>query len=182
MNCDYDAVILGGAFSGAATALMLKRRQPDARVLLVEKTGGVRSQGGRVDDRAKQLLHDAHSRAESSSWPSPDRKAGSAHVVLQWPDQAFDDCVEIGARYQTRLQTFQVDRATLDSHLLELAVKAGCDLWRPAKVTRCELEWKEWTANRCDDRRRRTKRNGALGRRCHGPRRFSATQARPFSP
>jgi choline dehydrogenase-like flavoprotein len=37
MNCDYDAVILGGAFSGAATALMLKRRQPDARVLLIEK-------------------------------------------------------------------------------------------------------------------------------------------------
>ena len=38
MNHDYDAVIIGGAFSGAATALMLKRRRPDARVLIIEKT------------------------------------------------------------------------------------------------------------------------------------------------
>ncbi len=56
------------------------------------------------------------------------------------PDQPFDDCVEVGAKYQARLPTFQVDRATLDSHMLETAVDAGCDLRRPAKVTRLELE------------------------------------------
>jgi flavin-dependent dehydrogenase len=55
------------------------------------------------------------------------------------PDQPFDDCVEIGSRYQSRIPTFQVDRAKLDSHMLELAVEAGCDLWRPAKVTKCQL-------------------------------------------
>jgi 2-polyprenyl-6-methoxyphenol hydroxylase-like FAD-dependent oxidoreductase len=38
MNFDYDVVIIGGAFSGAATALMLKRQLPDARVLIIEKT------------------------------------------------------------------------------------------------------------------------------------------------
>jgi 2-polyprenyl-6-methoxyphenol hydroxylase-like FAD-dependent oxidoreductase len=38
MNFDYDVVIIGGAFSGAATALMLKRKRPDARVLIIEKT------------------------------------------------------------------------------------------------------------------------------------------------
>ena len=38
MQHDYDVVIIGGAFSGAATALMLKRRRPDARVLIIEKT------------------------------------------------------------------------------------------------------------------------------------------------
>jgi 2-polyprenyl-6-methoxyphenol hydroxylase-like FAD-dependent oxidoreductase len=37
MNFDYDVVIFGGAFSGAATALMLKRKRPDARVLIIEK-------------------------------------------------------------------------------------------------------------------------------------------------
>src|SRR5205807_6948060 len=55
------------------------------------------------------------------------------------PDQKFDDCVEVGPRYSARLPTFQVDRAKLDSHLLECAVAAGCHLWRPAKVTKCEL-------------------------------------------
>src|SRR5437667_9986533 len=38
MNFEYDVVIIGGAFSGAATALMLKRKRPEARVLVIEKT------------------------------------------------------------------------------------------------------------------------------------------------
>ena len=37
MNFDYDVVIIGGAFSGAATALMLKRKHPAARILIIEK-------------------------------------------------------------------------------------------------------------------------------------------------
>ena len=36
MHFDYDVVIIGGAFSGAATALMTKRRHPVARVLIIE--------------------------------------------------------------------------------------------------------------------------------------------------
>jgi len=39
MNFDYDVVVIGGAFSGAATALMLKRKRPDARGLIIEKVG-----------------------------------------------------------------------------------------------------------------------------------------------
>jgi 2-polyprenyl-6-methoxyphenol hydroxylase-like FAD-dependent oxidoreductase len=38
MNFDYDVVIIGGVFFGAATALMLKRKRPEARVLIIEKT------------------------------------------------------------------------------------------------------------------------------------------------
>ena len=33
----YDVVIVGGAFSGAATALLLRREMPSLRVLVVEK-------------------------------------------------------------------------------------------------------------------------------------------------
>src|SRR5688572_27143883 len=33
----YDVVIVGGAFSGAATALLLRRQMPRLRVLIVEK-------------------------------------------------------------------------------------------------------------------------------------------------
>jgi L-2-hydroxyglutarate oxidase LhgO len=37
MNFNYDVVIIGGAFSGAATALMLKCKRPEARVLIIER-------------------------------------------------------------------------------------------------------------------------------------------------
>jgi 2-polyprenyl-6-methoxyphenol hydroxylase-like FAD-dependent oxidoreductase len=38
MSFDCDVVIIGGAFSGAATALILKRKRAETRVLIIEKT------------------------------------------------------------------------------------------------------------------------------------------------
>ncbi len=34
---EFDVAIVGGAFSGAATALLIKRRRPDTRILIIEK-------------------------------------------------------------------------------------------------------------------------------------------------
>ncbi len=139
MQESYDAVIIGGAFSGAATALLLKRRCPSARVLILEKGSEPDRKVGesttevsgcfltRILGLSQHLAH--HQLA----------KQGLRMWFNNSPDQAFDDCVEIGARYQARLPTYQVDRATLDEHVLELAVAAGCDLVRPAKVTGIEL-------------------------------------------
>ena len=139
MECKYDVVIIGGAFSGAATALMLKRKRPETRVLIVEKTAAFDRKVGestteisscymtRILGLANYLGHEHLAKQGLRMW------------FCNSPDQQFDDCVEIGPRYQARVQTFQVDRAKLDSHLLELAVKAGCELWRPAKVTKIDL-------------------------------------------
>ena len=38
MHSEFDVAVVGGAFSGAATALLLKRRSPALRVLIIEKT------------------------------------------------------------------------------------------------------------------------------------------------
>ena len=139
MEFEYDVVIIGGAFSGAATALMLKRKRPDARVLIIEKTAEFDRKVGesttevsscymtRILGLTHYLGHEQLAKQGLRLWFS------NRH------DQRFDDCAEIGTRYQSRLPGFQVDRAKLDSHLLHLAVQAGCDLWRPAKVTNCEL-------------------------------------------
>ena len=35
---EYDVVVIGGALSGAATALMLLRERPDLRLLIIEKS------------------------------------------------------------------------------------------------------------------------------------------------
>jgi flavin-dependent dehydrogenase len=139
MEFDYDVGVFGGAFSGAATALMLKRKRPNARVLIIEKTTQFDRKVGESTTEASscymtRILGLTHYLGHHQL-----AKQGLRLWFSNRPDQPFDDCTEVGARYQARLQTFQVDRSTLDSHLLELAVQASCDLWRPAKVTNWEL-------------------------------------------
>ncbi|MEY2546033.1 MAG: hypothetical protein QOG48_1150 [Verrucomicrobiota bacterium] len=138
-TANYDVIIIGGAFSGAATALLIKRKAPNARVLIIEKAAEFDRKVGesttevsscfltRILGIANYLGHEQLAKQGLRMWFSNS------------PEQRFDDCVEIGPRYNARVQTFQVDRAKLDSHLLDLAVNAGCDLWRPAKVTGVEL-------------------------------------------
>jgi flavin-dependent dehydrogenase len=140
---DYDVVIIGGAFSGAATAVVLKRRCPSARVLIVEKSAAF---DRKVGESTTEISSCYMTRILGMT-----QHLGHHHIAKQglrmWfsqrSEQPFDDCVEIGARYGARLSGFQVDRATLDSHMLEQAVKAGCDLLRPAKVTALQLNGSE---------------------------------------
>jgi choline dehydrogenase-like flavoprotein len=56
MKFDYDVVIIGGAFFGAATALMLKRRRPDARVLIIEKGAAFVYDGFVPDTRLRKQI------------------------------------------------------------------------------------------------------------------------------
>ncbi len=139
MHESFDAVIVGGGFSGAATGLLLKRRAPHLRVLIVEKAAELDRKVGesttevsscfltRVLGLTHHLGHEHIAKQGLRMWFT----RGSA--------QPFDDCVEIGARYNSRLSGFQVDRAKLDEHMLQQAVAAGCELWRPAKVLGVEL-------------------------------------------
>jgi flavin-dependent dehydrogenase len=139
MDLEYDVVIIGGAFSGAATALMIKRKHPAARVLIIEKNAAFDRKVGesttevsscymtRILGLANYLGHEQLTKQGLRMW------------FCNSPAQRFDDCVEIGPRYSARVQTFQVDRAKLDSHLLQCAVDAGCELLRPAKVTKIDL-------------------------------------------
>lgn len=38
MSFDYGIATIGRAFSGAATALVFKRKRPEARILIIEKS------------------------------------------------------------------------------------------------------------------------------------------------
>src|SRR5216117_1842963 len=139
IDSDYDVVIIGGAFSGAATALMLKRKRPAARVFTIEKTTEFDRKVGESTTEVSscymtRILGLTHYLGHHQL-----AKQGLRLWFSNRPDQRFDDCVEVGTRYQSRLPGFKVDRAKLDSHMLDLAVQAGCELWRPAKVTNFEL-------------------------------------------
>jgi flavin-dependent dehydrogenase len=139
MDFDYDVVVIGGAFSGACTALILKRKHVAARVLIIEKTAAFDRKVGESTTEISSCYMTRILGLTNYLGHHQLAKQGLRLWFSNVPDQAFDDCVEIGTRYQSRLQTFQVDRSTLDSYLLDCAGSAGCDLWRPAKVTNCEL-------------------------------------------
>jgi len=131
----YDVVIVGGAVAGASTAIVLKRGNPKLRVLVVEKTE-------RFDWKVGE------STVEVSAY-------FLTRVLKQWtyltreqlPKQAFRywffndevhnlrEASETGPTQLARTPSFQLDRARLDTHLLEVAAAEGTEVWRPAKVT-----------------------------------------------
>lgn len=139
MDFDYDVVIVGGAFSGAATALLLKRKNPAARVLIIEKAEEFDRKVGESTTEISSAFLTRILGLSNYLGHHQLVKQGLRMWFAKQPEQRFDDCVEVGAKYQARLPTFQVDRSTLDAHLLETAVAAGCDLRRPAKVTQLRL-------------------------------------------
>src|SRR5262252_6068862 len=135
----YDVVIIGGAVSGASTAILLKRRMPRLRVLVVEKSD-------RFDWKVGE------STVEISAYFLTRVLKQYDHLSReQLPKQAFrywfvnDDvtCLreasEVGPTQLARTPSFQLDRSKLDEHLLRVAAEEGSEVWRPARVVSIEL-------------------------------------------
>lgn len=143
MSTDYDVIIIGGAFSGASEGILLKRARPDTRVLIIEpRTAFDRKVGESTSDVAGCFLTRVlrqHSWLVRNQLP----KQGLRFWFNSPEGGVINDdvrrCGEIGSYFQVRLPTFQLDRSTLDEHLLDEARAAGCEVWRPAKVKAVNL-------------------------------------------
>jgi flavin-dependent dehydrogenase len=139
MQGKFDVVVIGGAFSGAATALLLRREAPELSVAIVEhaahfdrKVGEATTEvsGCFLTKRLALTHHLCHHHVG---------KNGLRFWFSRGPEDEFDRCGEIGAFYQVRLPSYQIDREVLDEHVLTLACEAGAQLFRPAKLTSVEL-------------------------------------------
>lgn len=141
---DYDAVIIGGAFSGASSALLLKRWRPTARILIVETRDHGERKVGEVGEATVEVsgcflhrvlgLYDHLSREHLP-------KHGLRYWFTDGPDRLLREMSEVGPAAIPPLPSFQLDRARLDEHLLELAEAEGCEVLRPASVKAVELTW-----------------------------------------
>ncbi|HUD48968.1 MAG TPA: NAD(P)/FAD-dependent oxidoreductase [Candidatus Baltobacteraceae bacterium] len=135
----FDVVIIGGAMSGAASALLLKRQRPELRVLILEKS---KVFGRRVGEATVEISTYFLTKILGLT-----TYLNESHLVKQgmrfwfFNDQtrSLDECAEVGGRMLSRLISFQVDRARLDQEILDRAVAAGAILWRPAEVANVEL-------------------------------------------
>src|SRR2546428_8349675 len=135
----YDVVILGGAFSGASAAILLRREQPQLRVLIVEKAEAFDAKVGEATTElsamflTRRLAMWHHLEAEHLSkeglryWFTNDRVTGHANAS------------ETGGYMRSAVPAFQLRRDTLDEYLLATAMREGAELLRPAKVVDVQI-------------------------------------------
>lgn len=138
---DYDLVVIGGAFSGAATALIMKRRLPDLKVLVIERSQVFERKVGEATVELSSFflcrvlgLFDHLSRQHLP-------KHGLRYWFSDGNGRALDEMTEVGPWDAPSLPSFQLDRPTLDNHLLDLAREADIQVWRPAKVKTVDIGW-----------------------------------------
>jgi flavin-dependent dehydrogenase len=135
----YDVIIIGGALSGSASAILLLRKNPGLRILIIEKSTQL---SRRVGEATVEVSGFFLGRVLGLS-----QYLNEAHIVKQglrfWftndAVQNLAEASELGGRYQVRLPSYQLDRATLDEEVLRRACVAGAKLLRPANVTNVEL-------------------------------------------
>ena len=133
-STDYDVVIMGGALAGASMGLLLRRALPNARVLIVEKS---LKRDFKVGESTSEIAGCFLSRIlRLGSWLSREQitKNGLRFWFNSPGNHDLSRCAEMGPKLQVRLPAWQLDRSTLDPHVLQLALEAGCELWRPATV------------------------------------------------
>ncbi|MES2705248.1 MAG: NAD(P)/FAD-dependent oxidoreductase [Verrucomicrobiota bacterium] len=138
-SASYDVVVIGGALSGAATATLLLRHNPGIRVLIVEKSATL---GRRVGEATVEISGYFMSRVLGMT-----QYLNENHLVKQGLRFWFkneevtnvSEASELGAKYLSRIPSYQLDRATFDEEVLRRAVAAGAELIRPATVSNVEL-------------------------------------------
>lgn len=135
----YDVVILGGAFSGAAAAILLRRDRPDLSVLVVERLEAFDAKVGEATTEMSGMFLTRR----LAMWQHLEREHLPKEGLRYWfsNDQVHRhaDASETGAYQRSTVPSFQLRRDTLDEHLLATAVAEGAELVRPARVRDVEL-------------------------------------------
>jgi flavin-dependent dehydrogenase len=135
----YDVVVLGGAFSGAATALLLKRQNPGISVLVVEKTKQFDLKVGEATTEMSAMFMTRRlalwRHLENEQLP----KEGLRYWFHNDAVRHHHEATETGGFVRSAVPSFQLRRDVLDQKILDDAVAAGADLVRPARVRDVEL-------------------------------------------
>jgi flavin-dependent dehydrogenase len=135
----YDVIILGGAFSGAAAAILLRRDHPQLRVLIIEKAERFDEKVGEATTEMSAMFLTRRlamwHHLEGEQLP----KEGLRYWFSNQTVTGHANASEAGGYLRSAVPSFQLRRDALDEHLLATAVKEGAELLRPAKVTDVKL-------------------------------------------
>jgi flavin-dependent dehydrogenase len=135
----YDVIILGGALAGGATGLLLRRRHPGLKVLIVERNPAFDWKVGEstVEVSAYFLTRVLRLYEYLSREQLP--KHGLRYWFHNGKVASLRQASETGSGQLPRVPSFQLDRAKLDEHVQGLAREEGAQVLRPAKVLEVRL-------------------------------------------
>lgn len=136
---EYDVLVIGGALSGASTAILLLRENPGIKILIVEKSAQLTRRVGEATVEVSafflgrilgltRYLNECHI-----------AKQGLRFWFFNEDVKTLEDASETGPKYQARIPSYQIDRASLDEEVLRRAAEAGAQVLRPATVSKVEL-------------------------------------------
>jgi hypothetical protein len=128
----YDVIIIGGALSGAGTAVLLLQQRPELRILIIEKSAAFTRRVGEatIEISTYFLTHSLGLMQYLNETQL--NKQGLRFWFANEETQNLGECSEVGPGYLARVPAFLVDRAAMDEEVLRRAVAMGAELWRPA--------------------------------------------------
>jgi len=135
----YDVVILGGAFSGASAAILLRRDCPQLSVLVVERAEAFDAKVGEATTEMSGMFLTRR----LAQWQHLEREHLPKEGLRYWFQNEKVHChaeaSEFGAFQRSTVPSFQLRRDVLDEHLLATAAAEGAELVRPARVREVEM-------------------------------------------
>jgi flavin-dependent dehydrogenase len=134
-----DVVIIGGALAGAATAILLLRKKPELKVLIVEKSAAFTRRVGEATVEVSAYFLCRVLGLTQYMNETQLVKQGMRFWFANEKTTTLAECAEIGGKYLSRIPAFQVDRSSLDEEVLRRARALGAEVLRPATVTSVTL-------------------------------------------
>lgn len=130
----YDVVIAGGAFSGAAAALLLRRDCPQLRVLVIERAEAFDEKVGEATTEMSAMFLTRR----LALWQHLEREHLPKEGLRYWFSNAkvmgHATASETGGVVRSTVPSFQLRRDVLDEHILATAAAEGAEVLRPARV------------------------------------------------
>lgn len=136
---DADVVILGGAFSGSATATLLLRERPGLRVVIVEKAEAFDAKVGEATTEMSAMFLTRR----LALWEHLEREHLPKEGLRYWFGNervtGHANASETGGVVRSTVPSFQLRRDVLDEHVASLGMKEGAEILRPARATEVRI-------------------------------------------
>ena len=136
---EFDVAVIGGALSGAAAALLLRREDPALRIVVIEKNDAFKRRVGEATVEVSAYFLCRVLGLTQFLTQTQLTKNGLRFWFANAATKDLGDCSEIGGRYLSTVPSFLIDRSVVDEEVLRRAADARAEVWRPATVSSVSL-------------------------------------------